>query len=141
MSSKRIVIVDDNKEFAEELRELLYLCGYYVKVVTNSLDAFKTARKLKPNLILLDLKMNGMNGFQVAEQLKQSKETFDIPIVAMSGYFPIEKESILLDMANMDSRLKKPFSILDLIDCIEGILSRINNDMETAVMYSEYVQG
>lgn len=141
MASERIMIVDDNKAFAEELRELLYLCGYDVKVVINSLDVFKSARKLKPNLILLDLKMKEMNGFEVADKLKHSKETFNIPIIAMSGYFPIEKESIFLDMANMDSRIRKPFAVLDLIDRIEWILNKINTDMETAVMYGEYAQG
>lgn len=141
MASERIMIVDDNKAFAEELRELLYLCGYDVKVVINSLDVFKSVRKLKPNLILLDLKMKEMNGFEVADKLKHSKETFNIPIIAMSGYFPIEKESIFLDMANMDSRIRKPFAVLDLIDRIEWILNKINTDMGTAVMYGEYAQG
>ncbi len=141
MVSEKIMIIDDNKEFADELSEILYMCGYEPKVVTNSLDAFKAARRLKPSLVLLDLRMNGMNGFQVAEQVKHSKETFDIPIIAMSGYFPIEKESVLLDMSNMNSRIKKPFAILDLIDRIEEFLNKISDNRETAAAYSMYVQG
>lgn len=140
MASEKIMIVDDNKEFAEELRETLYLCGYDVKVIYNSLGVYRLACKFKPDLILLDLRMARMNGFQVAEQLKHSKETFNIPIIAMSGYFPIEKESALLDTANMDSRIKKPFAVLDLVERIEGILNKVNKTLEIAE-YSGYAQG
>ena len=141
MTSEKIMIVDDNKEFSEELRELLYLCGYDPKVVSDSSSAFRFARRVRPDVILLDLRMNGMNGFQVAEQLKHSKETFNIPIIAMSGYFPIEKQGVLLDMRNMDSSIKKPFDVVDLIDQIEGMLNKTKNVPETAVMYSQYAQG
>lgn len=141
MISEKVMIIDDNEEFAQELCETLYLCGYDPMVVSNSLNAFKAVRKSKPDVILLDLRMNGMNGFQVAEQLKHSKETFYIPIIAMSGHFPIEKKSVLLDMTYINSRIKKPFTILDLIDQIEGILNKKEDDSETAVMYSQYVQG
>lgn len=122
MDSERIMIIDDNKEFSQELQETLKLCGYDAKVVTDSVVALKMARRLRPNLILLDLRMNRKNGFEVAEELKTSKETSGIPIIAMSGYFPVEKSSVL-DMSKMDSSIKKPFGITDLISQIESALN------------------
>ncbi len=124
MAGEKVMVVDDNKEFSEELRETLYLCGYDAKVVSDSSKAFKLARRIKPEVILLDLRMNGSNGFKVAQDLKHTEETSGIPIIAMSGYFPIEDRSSLLDMQNMDGRIKKPFGISDLITEIEGVLEK-----------------
>jgi CheY-like chemotaxis protein len=126
MVGEKVMIVDDNKAFLSELEEILVSCGYDVKIVTKSANAFEAARRTKPQVILLDLKMDEVNGFQVAEKLKNSPDTAGIPIIAMSGYFPVEQPSALLDMSNMESRIKKPFAILDLISQIEAVLN-INN--------------
>ncbi|MGE5197001.1 MAG: response regulator [Deltaproteobacteria bacterium] len=126
MAGEKIMVVDDNKEFLEEISETLFLCGYEPKTVLNSTAAAYLAGKMHPDLILLDLRMNRMNGFQVAEQLKKSKQTSDIPIIAMSGYFPVEKQT-LLDLSNMEGRLRKPFAIFDLINQIEAILAAKKN--------------
>ena len=126
MTAEKIMVIDDNQEFSEELRETLYLCGYDVKTVSDSTNVLKLAQKIKPSAILLDLRMNGSNGFQVAQNLKDANETSRIPIIAMSGYFPIEDRAILLDMHNMDGRIKKPFDISDLITEIELVLNKHN---------------
>lgn len=123
MVGEKIMIVDDNKELLEELKEMLDLSGYEPIAVTDSRVAFNLAQRLRPNLILLDLKMGNMNGFEVARKLKESVQTKGIPIIAMSGYFPVEKQSSLLDMSDMKAYIKKPFAILDLISQIELILS------------------
>lgn len=119
---ENIMVVDDNVEFLKELEETLRLCGYKPRAVCDSNFAFNLARKIKPDVILLDLKMNNKNGFHVAEELKKSSETSGIPIIAMSGYFPVENGSALLDLSNMKGCIKKPFSVSDLIDRIESVL-------------------
>jgi CheY-like chemotaxis protein len=124
MAAEKIMIVDDNRVFLDELNETLNLCGYDVKTVSNSNNTHKLACRIKPDAILLDLRMNGSNGFKVAEELKRSPETAGIPIIAMSGYFPIESKGILLDMSNMAAGIKKPFSISDLIVQIENVLNK-----------------
>jgi len=130
MDGQKIMIVDDNKEFLEELREILSLTGYYPLGITDSTIVFNMARRKKPDLILLDLKMAQINGFEVAQKLKQCLETRSIPIVAMSGYFPLEKQSPLLDMSNMRACLKKPFSVADVISQIEEILKDSKGNIE-----------
>lgn len=125
MDANRIMIVDDNKDFLGELKETLYLCGYDAKTVSDSSHAAAVAKKLKPELILLDLRMDKMNGFQVAEQLKRAKDTSCIPIVAMSGHFPIDNDRLLLDMSKMEARISKPFSISDLITQIENLIGKV----------------
>ena len=123
MISERILIIDDNKEFAEELRDILYSSGYDVVSINDSGTAVSAARRFIPDVILLDLRMHSMNGFEVAAQLKRFPLTKDIPIIAMSGYFPVEKGSGIMDLSNMHSSIKKPFSVTELITHIENALS------------------
>lgn len=116
------MIVDDNKEFLEELQEILYMAGYEIITSNDSTRVLSLASKTKPDLLLLDLKMNGKSGFDVAKELRQSPSTAGIRIVAMSGYFPIEQESALLERKFINASLKKPFTIADLITRIEETL-------------------
>ncbi|HOW43400.1 MAG TPA: response regulator [Candidatus Omnitrophota bacterium] len=119
---KRIMVVDDDKEFLEELKETLLLSGYEVKEVRDSTKATGLAAEIKPDLILLDLRMQGMTGFEVANKLRAIPETKKIPILVMSGYFTEEKDGSLLSFFNMQNYLQKPFNPLDVIYQIERLL-------------------
>jgi len=119
---KKILIVDDDKEFLEELNETLLLSGYDVSAVSESTRAFGVATEIKPDVILLDLKMKGMTGFEVANKLKSFPQTMEIPIIAMSGFFTENEDSTLLSFFNIQNYLIKPFNPLNAIDQIEAIL-------------------
>ena len=131
MVGEKILVVDDNQDFLAELNEILDCSGYSPTIVSDPSVALNAARSIAPDVILLDLKMNGMNGFQVAEQLKRSEETAGIPIICMSGYFPVDSRATLLDIGNMDVCIKKPFGVLELLKQIEKVLaiSRGGRDM------------
>ncbi|MFA6217570.1 MAG: response regulator [Candidatus Omnitrophota bacterium] len=122
MGSAKIMLIDDNQEFLDELQEILSLCGYSLIATSDGKRAVGLARSKKPDIILLDLKMNEMNGFHVAEKLKQCRQTAHIPIIAMSGYFPMGKDSPLINTSDMQACLQKPFSVSDAITQIEIVL-------------------
>ena len=124
MSKGRVIIVDDDKEFLEELRELLELSGHEVFGTAQSGLVQEQADKIKPDVILLDLKMRDMNGFEVAQELRYFTATMGIPIIAMTGFFQ-EKEHIpLLNICGIQKCLKKPFNPLDVISAIEGVVQK-----------------
>lgn len=124
MAGIKIMIVDDDKEFLEELQEMLDSSGYDTVAINNSITALNAARSEKPDVILLDLKMGGKDGFQVTEELKKDPETERIPIVAMTGYFTTEQHATLISMCGMDGCIIKPFNPLDVICRIEASLLR-----------------
>jgi len=124
---KKILIVDDDKEFLEELNETLLLSGYDVSAVSEATQAFGVASEIKPDVILLDLKMKGMTGFEVASKLKSFPQTMGIPIIAMSGFFTENEDSTLLSFFNIQNYLNKPFNPLNAIDQIETILKATEN--------------
>ena len=116
------MIVDDDKRFLQELQGTLALSGFKTFAVNDSTKALNVALTKKPDLILLDLKMDGMSGFQVAQALKQSPETAGIPIIVISAIFNKEDHAQMMDSCGIKIGLKKPFRTYELIKQIEGVL-------------------
>ena len=78
---KKVMIVDDDTSFLEELVEMIKMSGYDVISSDNSADVVKIVRKEKPDVILMDLKMDGLNGFQLVMMLKHYKDISNIPVI------------------------------------------------------------
>jgi CheY-like chemotaxis protein len=127
MQSKKIMIVDDDKDFLKELHSALALEGYNVIAIDDSKTALQSAQNINPDVILLDIKMKGLYGFQIAERLKGSPKTADIPILGMSGYFTRKEDARLMDLCGMKMCFKKPINPDYLIHKIDMVLNeRIN---------------
>ncbi len=120
MSKKKIMVVDDDKEFLAELVETLLLSGYEAVAFDNVEQALGSAGKVAPDAIILDLKMPDKSGFQVAHELKQSSATAHIPILGMSAFYKDDYQS-LLDICGIRKCFKKPFNPLEIIAELENI--------------------
>ena len=125
MTDKKIMIIDDDKESLEELSEMLSLNGYEVTSLSEANTALKQTLLLKPNLILLDLKIKGKNGFQIADKLRQSPATNNIPIIAISGYYTRDIDTVIMNSCGIRKFIKKPFKPLDVIMEIEKSLDNL----------------
>jgi len=119
VSAKNVMIVDDDREFLEELKEILVQTGYVVTDVSDSASAVKVAREIRPDVILLDLRMRQTSGFEVADGLKRFSETSGIPLIAMTGFYTMKEHSWLMNFCGIKKCLKKPFNPLDVIAEIE----------------------
>jgi len=121
MSNKRVLIIDDDKEFVEELNETLGLSGYDVVSISDSVSAVEVASRTKPDVILLDLKMPEKNGIQIAEEVRQVTELSHVPIIVMTAFFKDEHIQIFSSYG-VSRYLRKPFNPLDVISQIEFVL-------------------
>lgn len=121
MGNKKVMIVDDDKEFLEELEETLTLSGYDMVAVNDASSALDIAAKTSPDIILIDLKMPKKTGFQLADELRHLSGLKHIPVIAMTGFFK-EGYGPLLHICGIKRCLKKPFSPLDVIAEIEEAL-------------------
>lgn len=121
MLNRKVMIVDGDKEFLDELEETLVFSGYDIIVQQDPYSVLPVASREKPHVILLGLKIPGKSGFQLAYELKSSPELQQIPIIAMSEFFK-EGYKTLMDMCGIKSCLKKPFNPLDVITGIESAL-------------------
>lgn len=121
-SSAKIMVVEDDMELLEELQTTLSQNNYDVEAISNSDSAFDVACKLKPNLIITDLKMRPKNGFMLVDELQNSFITNTIPIIVMTGFFTQKEHFVMMKMAGMKHIVIKPFDPVDLLAKIQTIL-------------------
>jgi two-component system OmpR family response regulator len=90
----RVLIVDDNRHFAEGARTILQRTGQYtVCVETNAPRALETARSFKPDLLLVDLMMPEIDGVELATQIGADWALHDVPIVFVTALITPEEAS------------------------------------------------
>ena len=106
---KLIMIVDDDQELLEELDEFLAGSGYRTVIFDNGTEVSRAARELQPDLILLDLKMEGKSGFVTATELTRVETTKYIPILGMTGYYKDRGSALLMNICGFQGFLIKPF--------------------------------
>lgn len=83
-SHATVVIVDDDPDSQQILREYLEHAGYSVHSVLDSRTAVETIRTVRPRLVVLDLLMPHIDGWEVLGQLRNAHETADIPVIICS---------------------------------------------------------
>ena len=121
---KKILIIDDEKDFGFFLKRNLELSGIYsVTVVTNGRDGINLALRQKPDLILLDVIMPEMSGFEVLKTLKADKSTMTIPVVMLTAVDTEEAKEKALGLYNEDY-IVKPVSISELMAKVDSVFSR-----------------
>ncbi|ABF43062.1 response regulator receiver protein [Candidatus Koribacter versatilis Ellin345] len=89
----RVLVVDDNKQFLESIADLLGPHFEVVGFASNGLDAISEYRRLRPDLVVLDVSMPVLDGFAAARELAKSEQ--DVRIVFLS----VEYSADLRDLA------------------------------------------
>jgi PAS domain S-box-containing protein len=106
-----VLLIEDNEESAELLREVLRLSGHTVWIASRGRQGIEMARKLKPDLVLCDLGLpDGMTGFDVARELRSQTDSRSLKLVALSGYGRPEDKARSLE-AGFDAHMTKPVDV------------------------------
>jgi len=110
--SKKILVVDDNKDVINALAKLLTLLEYQVSTAYDGSSAIDTARGSKPDVVLLDIGLPGMSGYEVAKALRKEMGPALI-LIAVSG-FGQKEDKAKAHEAGFDHHLTKPVSIAEI---------------------------
>jgi len=129
----KVMIVDDDVELLEELNVILSFNNYEVEVISDSLLAFEKACELKPDVVILDLKMKIKDGFQLADELQHSFETKSIPLIAITGFFTQREHMLTMKMHGIKSMLFKPIDPRTLLLKIASVLEGAKNKGDQAL--------
>jgi signal transduction histidine kinase/integral membrane sensor domain MASE1/ActR/RegA family two-component response regulator len=113
LSPRRVLVVDDNRDSAESLAELLRLAGHEVRTANDGAAALEAARAYRPEVILLDLGMPGMSGYEVARRLREQGASRDVVLVALTGWGQAEDRRLTKE-AGFDYHLTKPADLAAL---------------------------
>jgi CheY-like chemotaxis protein len=116
-----LLLVEDFEELYELYSDFLAGAGYAVEGTNNGVEAVEEARRLSPNLILMDLALPRMNGWEAIELLKSQRDTAHIPIIALTGHVKTQFAN-LARQAGADVVLLKPCPLNVLLGEIERLL-------------------
>ncbi|MDM8564651.1 sigma 54-interacting transcriptional regulator [Candidatus Halobeggiatoa sp. HSG11] len=117
----KILIVDDEPNNLDVLRNCLHDAGFKVMIATDGEKALKRVANITPDLILLDIMMPGMDGFETCRCLKQNEITKDIPIIFITAKLETFNKVEGLKMGAVDY-ITKPFQS-------EEVIARVNKHL------------
>ncbi len=102
-NQKRILLIDDEKDFLEIMSRKLTESGFSVFVADNGETGLEKAKVIKPDLILLDVQMPGIDGPTVLNRLKIDPATENIKVVFLTSYQePEDPKSLALYIRKTD---------------------------------------
>ena len=120
-SPLHVLVVDDNVDAAQTTRWMLELNGHLPSVAHDGAAALAEARRLRPDVILLDIGMPGMDGYEVCRALRAMPETRDAMIIAQTGWGQ-ESDRQRAFEAGFDHHITKPISL----DALNALLVRLD---------------
>ena len=120
-NSKRLLIVDDDKQIRELLVFDIAQSGYIVDSASDGQEGLKKALENNYDLILLDVMMPKMNGYDVCKNIRIAKP--DIPVLMLTAKGTIEDKTQGFD-CGADDYLIKPFEIQEVLLRIRALLRR-----------------
>ena len=123
MGDPIILVAEDERDIRELIVFTLQLSGFNVVEVPNGQEAVEKALEVKPDLILLDVRMPKMTGYEACEVLKAEERTSNIPIVFLSAKGQEAEVNAGLELGAEEYFLK-PFAPDDLSKRVNKILTK-----------------
>ena len=121
MAKKKLLIVDDEKDFIAMVTERLAAKGFEIIEAFDGKDGIEKAHIEKPDIILLDIMMPEMNGYDMCRKLKIDENYKDIPIIMVTAKFQPNDVEFGKEMG-ADAYLTKPLELETLSHKIEALL-------------------
>jgi len=125
MHPKTILVVDDQKEFADYVRRFLEQAGFEVIVARNGATGLSIAKKHRPDLVVLDLSMPDIDGLEVCMQLRADPRKQRLPILVLSARASAADRVLGLE-TGADDYLVKPFDPHEMVARVKALLRRAN---------------
>ncbi|MBI2091576.1 MAG: response regulator [Deltaproteobacteria bacterium] len=119
--TKKILIVDDEKDLVETLSFRLEAAGYAIITAFDGKEGLEKARSEKPDIVLLDIMMPKMDGYQVCRMLKFDDEYKHMPIIMLTARGQ-EQDKKTGENVGADDYVTKPFDSGDLLTRIKKLL-------------------
>jgi len=119
----RLLVVEDSEDIRKLLEELLEAEGYNLIFATNGEEGLETAKRERPDIILMDLSLPGMDGWETVFRLRQLTEFKATPIIALTAHATRKDEERAL-AAGCTGYVSKPFDMEKLLDYIASFVTQ-----------------
>jgi len=121
--ARTILVADDDKDIIDLVEFNLSREGFSVLVAEDGWKALETAKKKRPDVVILDWMMPEVDGLEVCRRLKQDPDTERIPIIMLTAKSDTLDKVLGLEMG-ADDYLTKPFHVRELLARVRALLRR-----------------
>lgn len=118
----KILVIDDDAHLRESLVEVLDLEGFETFEAGNAKGGISSAKKNKPDVVIMDIQLPDSSGFQICQELRRFSKEFIL--IMMTGRFLSAEEKTQGLSLGADEYLTKPFDIQELSIRIRQLLAR-----------------
>lgn len=129
-----ILVIDDDEELQDTIAVMLEQEGYRVVQALDGRTGYEKALVLKPDLMLVYLRLPAMSGMEICKQLRSSQ--IKTPIIVLSAVGE-EVDKVLLLEIGADDYVTKPFGRRELLARIRAVLRRASADAHTVLRFFE----
>ena len=131
--NRKILVVEDDHKTSQLIQVCLQKDGYRVAAAYDGKEALDLARKIRPDLVILDLMLPEVDGLEVCQQLRAESK---VAIIMLTGKSTEDDKLLGLDLG-ADDYVTKPFSFRELLARVRAVLRRVaeaeGEDLEDAV--------
>jgi DNA-binding response OmpR family regulator len=129
MSTRTILVIEDEKDLSDLVQRKLEQEGFDVIVAMDGDTGLRVAREQRPDLVVLDINMPGLDGLQVCRQLRGEPRHAQLPILILSARASASDRVTGLELG-ADDYLVKPFLPRELVARINAILRRAGDRLD-----------
>ena len=133
MKGAKVLVVDDDPDIRELVRELLERAGYQVSSAADGRDGLRVLYETRPDLVLLDVNMPELDGWATLARIRDLSEVPVIMLTARTG----ELEKVRGLKAGADDYVTKPFGRQELLARVEAILRRGGGPPQMVPSYTD----
>ena len=126
-SSRRVLVVDDNRDAADSLGVLLTLLGVETRTAHDGTAALEALDEFEPSVVLLDLAMPVMDGYEVAQRMRQHPHGRHVTLVAVTGW-SLDRDRLRSAAYGFNGHLVKPVDL----DVLRQLLAELPPAAELA---------
>lgn len=127
--NRTVIYIEDDQEMIDLVSMILSRRGYEVYGAQGGKLGLEMIKRQSPGLILLDLMMPDMDGWEVYQTLKSDEKTKNIPVIVITAKAQAIDRVLGLHIAHVDDYICKPFRPQELLESIEKVLARSENNL------------
>jgi two-component system cell cycle response regulator DivK len=120
--SQTILVIEDQEDNRNILRDLLTSAGYEVIEAMNGASGVEIAESARPDLILMDIQLPVLDGYEATRRIKANPALAAIPIIAVTSY-ALSGDEAKAKAAGCDGYVTKPFSPRQLLGEVREFLT------------------
>src|SRR5258705_8034041 len=129
-----ILVIDDDESLRDTIGVMLEQEGFRAELAADGRNGYDRALALKPDLLLVDLRLPGMSGVEICRQLRSAR--MQTPIIVLSAVGD-EVDKVLLLEIGADDYVVKPFGARELLARIRAVLRRTSPDSRKVAQFGE----